>query len=282
MLRREQVVGLYPRASDPHIDAFLEDEDALFRTFGLSFRPIRLHYFLAQIGHESGGLTVAEENLNYSAARLTAMWPTRFRNERDAARFARKPRALANEVYSERMGNGPVSSGDGWRFRGRGYIQITGRNAYREVGAIAQLDLESDPVLAASPEHALRVACAFWHWKDLNPFCDLGDYKKVTRLINGSLHGFADRRAWLDKVRRIFARPEDVIEPPSSATAVAIQRALQSCGFREVGAADGDIGRRTIAAIARFRQENDLGDGLIDDTLLQALGLESAELSGAA
>jgi putative chitinase len=287
MLEREQVVGLYPRAPAPHVDAFVAFNDTLFADFGIAQRPIRLHYFLAQIGHESGGLTIAVENLSYSAKRLTAVWPSRFKTAAAAQPYARNPQALANKVYANRMGNGPPESGDGWRFRGRGYIQITGRKAYRTVGAIAGEDLETHPELAAAPELALRVACAFWQWKDLNPFCDLGDYKKVTRLINGGLNGFADRRAWLDKVRRMFARPEDVIEPPSPEVAVALQRALQARGYKELGAADGDIGRRTIAAIVRFREDNALSDGLIDTALFDALDIEpalaaSVELSGAA
>lgn len=282
MLEREQIVGLYPKASGPDLDAFEAQKGALFEKFGISSKPIRLLYFLAQIGHESAGLTITEENLNYRAARLVEVWPKVFKNERSARPFAGNPEALANKVYANRMGNGPPSSGDGWRFHGRGYIQITGRKTYRDVGVIAQLDLENEPELAASPEHALRVACAFWQWKDVNPFCDLGDFKKVTRLVNGGLNGLADRRAWLDKARRILAEPDHLVEPPSPATAIAIQRALQARGYTEVGAADGDIGRRTIAAIMRFREEHDLGDGLIDDALLKALGVDEGELPGAA
>lgn len=271
MLTRAQLEELYPRASVAHVDAFAAYEDGLFEEFALSLRPIRAHFFLAQIGHESGGLTITEENLNYTAARIVKVWPRRFADEAAARPFARNPEGLANNVYANRMGNGPEESGDGWTYRGRGYIQITGRDGYREVGDIANLDLEANPGLASTPGDALRVACSFWRWKDLNPYCDIGDFKKVTRLINGGLTGYRDRSAWLDKVRRLLARPEDVIDPPDAAVVVALQRALQARGYREVGAADGDIGRRTIAAVTRFRQEQGLPDGLIDDTLLAAL-----------
>jgi putative chitinase len=276
VLSVEQVAQLYPRASAAHRDAFVAAEEALFGRFGLAERPIRLHFFLAQIGHESGGLTVAEENLDYSAERLREVWPRRFPDLAAARPFARNPQALANAVYAGRMGNGDAASGDGFRYRGRGYIQITGRDGYRRVGTIAGLDLEGDPDQAAAPQHALLVACAFWQWKELNPFCDLGDFRKVTRRINGGLTGLADRSAWLDKVRRLVARPEDVVEPPDVATVIAMQRALQARGYREIGAADGDIGIRTIAGIQRFRQENGLPDGLVDAALLIALGVAVA------
>jgi putative chitinase len=274
MLTREQIGALYPRAAAVQLDAFAGGAAVLFAKFRIAERPIRLQFFLAQIGHESGGLTVVEENLNYSAERLTQVWPKRFPRVAAARPFAANPARLANHIYSNRMGNGPPASDDGFRYRGRGYIQITGRDGYRQVGKIAGMDLEADPDSAATPANALRVACSFWQWKDLNPFCDLGDYKKVTRLINGGLNGFPDRRAWLDKVRRSLANPEDIVEPPDVAVVIALQRALQKLGYTEIGAADGDIGRRTIAGIVRFRNEQGLPEGLIDDALLAALGVE--------
>ncbi len=205
MLRRPQVEALYPKAAREHIDAFANAADTLFTAFEIAKPAIRLHYFLAQIGHESAGLTMVEENLSYGAKRIAEVWPKRFPTSRDALRFAHEPEALANAVYANRLGNGPPESGDGWRFRGRGYIQLTGRDAYRAVGAIAEQDLEAHPELAAQPQHALHVACAFWQWKGINPFCDLGDFEKVTRLINGGTSGLADRRAWLAKVQRVLA-----------------------------------------------------------------------------
>lgn len=274
MLERDEIEQLYPMAVHEHIAAFAENVDDLFEEFGLAENPIRAHFFLAQVGHESGGLTIVEENLNYRAARIPKVWPRRFDSEADARPFAGNPEGLANRVYSNRMGNGPPESGDGWRYRGRGYIQITGREGYRQVGEVAGLELENEPDLAGLPAHALRVACAFWRWKDLNPICDLGDYKKATRRINGGLTGFPDRRAWLDKVRRLLASPEDIVEPPTTELAIAIQQALQRNGHPEIGAADGDIGKRTIAAIVRFRVEHGLPEGLVDDALLEALGID--------
>jgi putative chitinase len=214
-----------------------------------------------------------EENLNYAAERLCAVWPSRFPNLDAAQLCSRNPQSIANTVYCGRMGNGPIESGDGWRYRGRGYIQLTGRDAYRSVGIIANLELEDTPDLASQPANALLVACSFWQWKNLNEICSTGDFIKVTRRINGGTHGMADRNAWLDKVRRILNDPPDIAAQPSAEEVIALQRALQSRGYREIGAADGLIGPRTLSAIRRFRQMNDLGPGLVDAQLKASLGL---------
>jgi putative chitinase len=271
-----QIVNtLFPRAASTNAQAFAAQSDALFARHGIA-PGNRLLFFLAQLGHESGGLTVTRENLNYSAARLCEVWPSRFPNEDAAEPFARNPEALANAVYANRMGNGAADSGDGFRYRGRGYIQITGRDAYRAIGDALGLDLEGDPDLAFDPEHALSVVCGFWSWKRLNPVCDTGDFVAVTKRINGGTVGLADRRAWLDKVRRALAVPPAPAAQPAPATVIAVQRALQELGFGEIGAADGIVGPRTLAGIARFRAEQGLAAGAIDAALLAALGLDGA------
>jgi putative chitinase len=269
---RDLFERLYPRADGAHQDWLAKRSDDLFARFAV--KPgNRLNFLLAQVGHESGGLTITEENLNYRAERLVEVWPSRFASVAEAAPYAGNPQKLGNHVYGGRMGNGPPASGDGFRFRGRGYIQITGRDAYRAIGALVGLDLEARPELAAEPEHALLATCGFWRWKGLNEICDSGDYAAVTRRINGGLNGFADRKMWLDKVLRAFAEPGPREERISAADAIALQRALQRAGFPEVGAADGVVGERTIAAIARYRQKVGLPPGGIDKALKQSLGI---------
>ncbi|HMR30910.1 MAG TPA: peptidoglycan-binding protein [Geminicoccaceae bacterium] len=268
--------ALFPRAAEPHLAAFATQSDGLLVRFGIDATPTRLHFFLAQLGHESGGLTVTAENMSYSAQRMTEVWPGRFPSLASARPFERNPERLANHVYANRMGNGPEGSGDGFRYRGRGYIQITGRDGYAEVGREAALDLVRQPDLAFAPEHALLVACGFWRWKGLNELCDTGDFEKVTRRINGGTTGMADRRAWLDKVRRTLMAVPAAEEQPPAAEVIAVQRALQARRFTEVGAADGIVGPRTIAAITRFRQQNGLPAGMIDGELKRALGIEPA------
>jgi putative chitinase len=273
MIDRAILEQLYPRASDAVLKAFAEQNGPLLGQFGISATALRLEFFLAQIGHESGGLTITAENMNYSAPRIAEVWPRRFPTVADALPYAHNPEKLANKVYSNRMGNGPPESGDGWNYRGRGLIQITGRDGYRSVGAIAGIDLEAQPARAAEPGDALLVACAFWEWKGLNALCDTGDFEKVTRRINGGTIGMADRLAWLDKVRRILSLPMPLVDQPTAEIVRKVQLALRARGFADVGAADGIVGPRTAAAIRRFRRENGLPDGLIDAQLLDLFAI---------
>lgn len=216
LLDHARITTLYPEAAKAHLDAFAEQADECFGRSGIARNPIRLKFFLAQIGHESAGLTATEENLDYSAVRLTQVWPKRFPTVAVARPFARNPARLADRVYAGRMGNGEEGSGDGWRFRGRGYIQLTGRDAYTAVGELTGLDLAGEPDLAAAADTALAVACGFWAWKGLNAVCDTGDFAKVTRRINGGTNGMADRLAWLEKVRGVLAEP---VQAPESLAA---------------------------------------------------------------
>lgn len=274
MLTEDVLRALYPKAPDDHVAAFAAQNADLFGSYGIDDNDNRLQFFLAQIGHESGGLTITTENLNYSAPRMCQVWPSRFPTLTSALACEHKPELLANTVYCNRMGNGDAGSGDGWRYRGRGYIQITGRDAYEQIGAIAGLDLVGVPDLAFQPDSALHVACAFWKWKTLNTLCDGGDFTAVTKRINGGITGLPERQAWLDKVRRTLLKTLDTGMELSTAQVVALQRALRVAGYTEVGVADGDIGQHTTAAIMRFRHDQGLPDGvLIDEALLDALNL---------
>lgn len=275
MLSDKQLLELYPNASDDNVSSFMKNGEALFDEFGLNENSNRLYFFLAQIGHESGGLRITEEGLYYSKPqRLMTVWPSRFKDLESATPFARNPEKLANNVYSNRMGNGDTDSGDGWRYRGRGYIQITGRDGYRKVGQNADLELEQNPDWAFDPEQALHVACAFWRLKKLNVLCDTGDYVKVTRRINGGTNGMADRRAWLDKVHRVMGGEAETILLGIDVI-ISVQKALQRAGFPEIGAADGIIGKRTLSAISRYRLKKGLPIGQVDDALLQSLGIDT-------
>jgi putative chitinase len=198
---------LFPAAKDATVKAFAAKAPALFKEFELSDKRIRVEYFLAQLAHETGGLTRSVENLAYTAKRLTEIWPSRFPTLASAEPYANRPEKLANKVYANRMGNGPPESGDGYRYRGRGYIQITGKDGYRNTGLRAGIDLVADPEKAIETPHALRVACAFWAWKNLNPLCDDRDFEGVTRRVNGALIGLDDRKMWLEKVRKTLAKP---------------------------------------------------------------------------
>lgn len=274
MITLDQLKQLYPRASAPVLKAFADSAPAVFAEFELDAHPSRLEYFLAQIGHESGGLTTFEEGLNYSAKRMCQVWPKRFPTLASAQPYANNPQKLASFVYASRMGNGDAASGDGFAYRGRGFIQITGRDGYRNVGQRTGLDLEKNPDLAGQVENFLRVAAGFWKWKDLNSFCDNGDFTGATRRINGGTVGLEDRKAWLDKARRVLAAPSIPKTQPDAQVVRAVQLALRAKGFKSIGSADGDLGPKTASAIRVFRQQEGLGAGLIDDALLKALDLD--------
>jgi putative chitinase len=162
--------------------------------------PARLAAFLAQIAHESAELARTVENLNYSAAGLRKTWPSRFPTLALAEVYARKPMAIANKVYADRLGNGPEASGDGWRFRGRGLIQLTGRSNYRAAALALGLPLEGEPELLEQPGPASRSAAWYWQDRGLNELADAGigeAFANITRRINGGLTGHAERvRYW--------------------------------------------------------------------------------------
>jgi putative chitinase len=164
--------------------------------------PRRLPHFLGQISHESSGFTRMVENLNYSAKRLTEVWPNRFPTLEAATPYARNPEALANKTYGGRMGN--TEPGDGWKYIGRGLIQLTGRANYKLYGELLGLPLEEDPNLAHWPEPAARIAAAFWSRNNLNALADKDDLTAITRKINGGTAGLADRRIQVERAKSIF------------------------------------------------------------------------------
>ena len=175
---------------------------------------VRLAAFLAQAGHESAELTRLVENLNYGAAGLANTWPGRFAVDPTARqrvpnglalRLERQPEAIANCVYADRMGNGPAACGDGWRYRGRGLFQITGRAQYQRCGRALGLPLVEQPELLERPEHAALSAAWFWEDNGLNALADAGDFEAVTRRINGGLNGLAERSLLWGRARAVLS-----------------------------------------------------------------------------
>lgn len=154
-----------------------------------SLGDAELDEFLGNILHESDGLTEFTEDLHYRAERLCQVWPKRFPTLADARPYANNPEALANRVYGGRLGN--TAPGDGWRYRGRTPIQLTGKDNYRHVGALMGLDLVANPDLLSQPDYALRAAILWW--EDRIPDSLIGDPEKVTQRVNGGLIGLADR-----------------------------------------------------------------------------------------
>lgn len=179
--------------------------------------PQRIAGFLSQCAHESAGFTMLEEDLRYRAVTMAAVWPTRFseripdpkdpkktipkkgpdgRNipNKFALALERKPQEIANVVYANRMGNGPVESGEGWLYRGRGLKQLTGKDNYTRCGTALKLDLVRSPDLLLQPGPAALSAAWFWNANNCNSFADRGDVEGLTKKINGGLIGIDDRR----------------------------------------------------------------------------------------
>jgi putative chitinase len=156
--------------------------------------PAREAAFVGQVAHESAGLTKLEEGLDYSAGRILAVWPQRFADLNEATRYAHHPVALASKVYAGRMGNGDEKSGEGYMYRGRGPIQLTGKDAYREYGTALNADLVSDPdALIRVPRLGCAAACRFFLVKGCNELADAGDIAAITRKVNGGDNGLDDR-----------------------------------------------------------------------------------------
>ena len=191
MLTPEQFKHLFPRCKDP--EGWVQQMENNFDTYHIN-TPERIASFIAQCGHESGGWKTFSENLNYSAKALNAVFPKYFKRAgRDANEYARKPEKIANVVYANRMGNGPTESGDGWLYRGRGPIQITGHDNYETFGYDMGVDVRDPDDVANNKEVSLLSALWFWNKNDLNKYADNHDIKGQTRNINGGYNGLKDR-----------------------------------------------------------------------------------------
>ena len=169
--------------------------DALNETFN-RFRivtPNQQAAFIGQCGHECGHFKILEENLNYRAATLMKLWPKRFPTQEIANAYAGNPKKIANMVYANRMGNRDESSGDGYRFRGRGCIQLTGSTNYFNAGKALGMDFWADPDLVGTPTYAALTAGWFWSTHRCNELAEAGDWIKLTKAINGGTIGLDDR-----------------------------------------------------------------------------------------
>jgi putative chitinase len=185
----------------PHV------QGALAR-FGIN-TPMQVAAWIAQCAHESAGFKTLTENLNYSADTMAVVWPGRFavlgpdkkpvkiKGKNQPNKFAlalhRQPEAIANTVYANRMANGNIESGDGWRYRGRGLKQLTGKDNYTRCGQALGLDLVNNPDLLLTPEGASLSAAWFWNVNKCGPIADSGDFVALTKKINGGTIGLEDR-----------------------------------------------------------------------------------------
>ena len=189
ILTKEQLAQIIP--GNPYLDHWYNALAQALPDYDIS-TPQRAAAFLAQCAHESGGFTAIKENLNYQAASLCRVWPHYF-NAGNANDYAHQPEKIANRAYANRMGNCPEESGDGYRFCGRGLIQLTGRSNYQAFADSIQEDINNLPDYLATFEGCVQSACWFWEANNLNRWADAGDIEKMTKIINGGTLGLDDR-----------------------------------------------------------------------------------------
>jgi putative chitinase len=186
---REMIPG------NPYVEQWQNAMAQLLPSYGID-TPKRIAAFVAQCAHESANFRVLKENLNYRAVTLRKIFPRYFPTDELAQEYASKPNrqeAIANKVYASRMGNGDEASGDGWRFCGRGLIQLTGRNNYQAFADSIETPIEEIPEYLGTFEGAVQSACWFWETNNLNRWADTGDILTLTKRINGGTIGLEDR-----------------------------------------------------------------------------------------
>ena len=192
-LTLEQLKQLLPK--NPYVDHWHRALAQLLPDYEIN-TPQRIAAFIAQCAHESGGFTALKENLNYKAPTLRKLFAKYFPTDELANEYASKPNkqeAIANRIYASRMGNGDEASGDGFRYCGRGLIQLTGKSNYQNFADSLEMRVEDVPAYLATFEGAAQSACWFWESNNLNKWADPGDIKELTRRINGGYIGLEDR-----------------------------------------------------------------------------------------
>ena len=236
----------------------------------------RVAMFVAQCGHESAGFRVLSENLNYSAKALNTIFPKYFRRAgRDANDYHRQPEKIANVIYANRMDNGDSNSGDGWRFRGGGILQLTGRYNYTQFGKAVEMSPEEAVEYVRTKKGALDSACWFWDTNNINKWCDAMDIVGATKRINGGTIGLDDRKKHylhaIDVLGGDFEEPEvdynQTIRQGSRGPLVAeVQEKL------DISPADGIFGPGTAKIVKHWQSTNGLvADGIVGPKTLEKL-----------
>ncbi len=200
----ETLKEIMPQATDENIEKYLNALNDEMGKFEIN-TPLRAAHFIAQLAHESASFKYVSENLNYSAKALRAVFGKYFPTDELADEYARQPEKIANKVYANRMSNGDEASGDGWKYRGRGLIQLTGKDNYSKLSEALGIDLVAYPdQLATSANLAVGAAGWFWDMRNLNTYADQDDIKAITKRINGGYNGLEDREKYFDRAREVL------------------------------------------------------------------------------
>ena len=239
----------------------------------------RVAGFVAQCGHESNNFKVLEENLNYSADGLNKIFPKYFKNAgRDAQEYHRQPEKIANVVYASRMGNGDTASGDGYKFRGRGVIQLTGHDNYSAFAKVIDMSIDDVIDYLGTKKGALDSAAWFWDSRNLNAVADAGDIVKMTKLINGGTIGLEDRKNHFEHAIEVLGGHFTPSEEPAEeletvrrgSRGPTVKKMQEALGLT----ADGDFGPGTETALMAWQTSQGLtADGIAGPkTLAKLLG----------
>jgi putative chitinase len=199
--KKEHLAQVIP--GNPYLDHWFHALSEILSEYDIN-TPKRVAAFLAQCAHESGGFKFLKENLNYKAESLVKVFPKYFKTLDEAKKYEKQPEKIANKIYGGRMGNGPESSGDGFRYCGRGLIQLTGKDNYTLFAASIDTPIEDIPEYLQTFEGAVQSACYFWESTGLNKEADAGDIKTMTRKINGGYIGLDDRIKHYEHALHIF------------------------------------------------------------------------------
>lgn len=205
-ITEENVRAIAPTAKNEIVTQFTTIGNYIISGFEINKNAQRLSMFVSQLAYESDGFTkIDEETANYSADSLMRLWPSRF-DSKSAATYANKPEQTLNMVYANRIGNGDEQSGDGWRYRGRGLIWITGKANYEDMSRKIGIDLVKNPDLASDPSSALLIAAAYWYSRGLNDISDSGDIAAVTKRMVGGFSGMERRKKYFEAALAQFGR----------------------------------------------------------------------------
>lgn len=270
-LTKQQFTHVFPNAKD--VDELLAAMKEMFPKYDIT-TPEREASFLAQCGHESGGFRVRTENLNYSAKALDSLFGKYFkRGGRDATEYERQPEKIANVVYANRMGNGDTESGDGWKHRGRGYIQLTGHDNYAAFAKSIGKSIDEVIEYLDTVEGALESALWYWSTNGLNKYADSGDIVTMTKRINGGTIGLEDRKKhWHELLEVMGGKVETKSEPKTVEEKLTrvlrkgdrgsdVEELQKKLGVKPV---TGVFGNKTLQAVKSFQRKNNLAaDGIV-------------------
>jgi|TARA_B110000285_G_scaffold85134_1_gene97639 putative chitinase len=283
MLTATQFADLFPNCKDP--EGWVNAMNEVFPKYEIN-TPERIAAFIAQCGHESGGWRTFSENLNYSAKALDAIFGKYFKRAgRDAQAYHRQPEKIANVVYAGRMSNGDTDSGDGWKYRGRGPIQLTGKANYTAFSADMDVDAVDNPDnVSQDKEMALMSAIWYWNKNSLNKYADSGDIKTMTKRINGGYIGLEDRiHHWemaLTAMGASYEHSDSTVDEDDHADAEnygVLRKGMRGEGVKAMQealgiGADGIFGAGTERKLKEWQTANGLGaDGIAGPATLGEL-----------